>query len=162
MVIKQILSFALNEKGAFVREILLDELAKGLDALRVATLDSVTSAMTANLPFRPNSISSMTDEDITNLRILRRLILLLSGLQQTETSAMEVKGVGSYDIQKSSPNEAAFLPYGLVSGQEMLPLLSAIAELPPDSQQQLLRLPADLAGKLVSRVAARTIRWAFL
>ncbi|KAL0284710.1 UNVERIFIED_CONTAM: putative aarF domain-containing protein kinase, chloroplastic [Sesamum angustifolium] len=127
MVIK-ILSFALNEKGAFVREILLDELAKGLDALRVATLDSVTSAMTANLPFRPNSISSMTDEDITNLRILRRLMLLLSGLQQTETSAMEVKGVGSYDIQKSSPNEAAFLPYGLVSGQEMLPLLSAIAE----------------------------------
>ncbi|XP_011074132.1 uncharacterized aarF domain-containing protein kinase At1g71810, chloroplastic [Sesamum indicum] len=162
MVIKQILSFALNEKGAFVREVLLDELAKGLDALGVATLDSVTSAMTANLPFRPNSISSMTDEDITNLRTLRRLMLLISGLQQTETSAMEVKGVGSYDTQKSFPNEAAFLPYGLVSGQEMLPLLSAIAELPPDSQQQLLRLPADLAGKLVSRVAARTIRRAFL
>ncbi|KAL0366455.1 UNVERIFIED_CONTAM: putative aarF domain-containing protein kinase, chloroplastic [Sesamum radiatum] len=123
MVIKQILSFALNEKGAFVREILLDELAKGLDALRVAALDSVTSAMTANLPFRPTSISSMTDEDITNLRTLRRLMLLLSGLQQTETSVMEVKEVGSYDIQKSSPNEAAFLPYGLISGQEMLPLI---------------------------------------
>ncbi|KAK4434149.1 putative aarF domain-containing protein kinase, chloroplastic [Sesamum alatum] len=162
MVIKQMLSFALNEQGAFVREILLDELAKGLDALGVATLDSVTSAMTANLPFRPNSISSMTDEDMTNLRTLRRLMLLLSGLQQTETSVMEVKGVGLYDGQKSSANEAALLPYGLVSGQEMLPLLSAIAELPPDSQQQLLRLPSDLAGKLVSRVAARTIRRAFL
>ncbi|KAI3459985.1 hypothetical protein Pfo_016648 [Paulownia fortunei] len=162
MVIKQILSFALNEKGAFVRQILLEEFAKGLDALGLATLDSITSAVTANLPFRPYSFSSMTDEDITNLRTLRRLMLLLSGLQQAETSVQKVKGVSVYDSEKPSPIEAALLPYGLVSGQEMLPLLSVIAELPQDSQQQLLRLPADLAGKLVSRVAARTIRRAFL
>ncbi|KAG8369252.1 hypothetical protein BUALT_Bualt15G0132200 [Buddleja alternifolia] len=158
MAIKQILSFALNEKGSFVREILLQELAKGLDALGVATLNS----MTANLPFGPSSVSSMTDEDITNLRTLRRLMLLLSGLQQTETSVKEVKGVNSNGNLKPSSNELSLLPYGMVSGQEMLPLLSAIAELPQDSQQQLLRLPADLAGKLVSRVAARTIRRAFL
>ncbi|KAL8497513.1 hypothetical protein ACS0TY_021009 [Phlomoides rotata] len=79
--------FALNEKGAFVREILVEELAKGLDALGLATLESITSAMIANLPFRPNPISSMTDDDITNLRTLRHLVLLLSGPQQTETSA---------------------------------------------------------------------------
>ncbi|KAH6778226.1 Protein kinase superfamily protein [Perilla frutescens var. hirtella] len=160
-IIKQVLSFTLDEKGAFVREILLDELAKGLDALGAATLDSLTS-MTANLPFRTSSTSSMTNEDIANLRTLRRLMLLVSELQRTETSAVGVKEVGSYDIQKQSSDGAALLPYGLEYAQEMLPLISAIAELPQDSQQQLLRLPADLAGKLVSRVAARTLRRAFL
>ncbi|KAH6768323.1 Protein kinase superfamily protein [Perilla frutescens var. frutescens] len=160
-IIKQVLSFTLDEKGAFVREILLEELAKGLDALGAATLDSLTS-MTANLPFRTSSTSSMTNEDIANLRTLRRLMLLVSELQRTETSAVGVKEVGSYDIQKQSSDGAALLPYGLEYAQEMLPLISAISELPQDSQQQLLRLPADLAGKLVSRVAARTLRRAFL
>ncbi|EYU36535.1 hypothetical protein ABFS82_14G277200 [Erythranthe guttata] len=153
MVIKQVLSLALNEKGASVREILLEEVAKGLDALGLATLDSMISAMTANLPFRPYSSSSMTTEDITNLRTLQSLVLLLSRLQQTETSVTEVKG-SSVAIQKPYSNEAA-----LISGQEML---SVISELPQDLQQQLLRLPADLAGKLVSRVFARTVRRAFL
>lgn len=35
-------------------------------------------------------------------------------------------------------------------------------QLPPDLQQQVLRLPADLAGKLVSRIVARTLRRLFL
>ncbi|KAL1535145.1 hypothetical protein AAHA92_31232 [Salvia divinorum] len=151
-MIKQVLSFTLDETGAFVREILLDEFAKGLDALGLATLDSLT----ANLPFRPSS-TSMTDEDINNLQTLRRLTLLISELQQTETSAVGV------NIQKQQSDGAALLPYGAKSAQEMLPLLfSAISELPQDSQQQLLRLPADLAGKLVSRIAARTLKRAFL
>ncbi|CAA0842041.1 Uncharacterized aarF domain-containing protein kinase - chloroplastic [Striga hermonthica] len=161
MVTKQILSFALDEKGAFVREILLEEFSKGLDALGLATLDSITSTITGNLPFRPYPVSSLTNEDITNLRTLQRLMQLLSGLQPTETPA-EVKGVNLYDSQNPSSSEAGLLPYGIVWGQEMLPLLSVIAELPQDSKQQLLRLPADLAGKLVSRAAARTIRRAFM
>ncbi|KAL8487019.1 hypothetical protein ACS0TY_023642 [Phlomoides rotata] len=164
MVIQQMLSFALNEKGAFVREILVEELAKGLDALGLATLESITSAMTANLPFRPNPISSMTDDDITNLRTLRRFVLLLSGPQQTETPASQQlpEGVGSKDGQKQFSDQVAFLPYGLVSGQELQPLLSAIFELPQASQQVLLRLPADVAGKLASRVVARIVRRTFL
>ncbi|GER35960.1 protein kinase superfamily protein [Striga asiatica] len=161
MVTKQILSFALDEKGAFVREILLEEFSKGLDALGLATLDSITSAITGNLPFRPYPASSLTDEDITNLRTLQRLMQLLSGLQHTETPG-EVKGVNLYDSRNPSSSEAGLLPYGIVSGQEMLPLLSLIAELPQDSKYQLLRLPADLAGKLVSRAAARTIRRAIV
>lgn len=35
-------------------------------------------------------------------------------------------------------------------------------QLPPESQQQLLSLPADLAGRLTSRIAARTLRRMFL
>lgn len=56
-----------------------------MDALGLATLDSITSA----LPFAAStSYSSMTDEDIINLRTLRRLLLLLSGIQQNESSNM--------------------------------------------------------------------------
>ncbi|GFP79015.1 uncharacterized aarf domain-containing protein kinase at1g71810 chloroplastic [Phtheirospermum japonicum] len=177
MVIKQLLSFALNEKGAFVRDILLEEFAKGLDALGLATLDSITLAMTGNLPFRPYPVSSMTDEDITNLKTLRRLMILLSGLQQTENSVklnksihqdmqvssssaqlndfmlrLEVKGVGSYLIQKPSSDEAALLPYGLISGQEMLPLLSVIAE------DRETGFPVNRSGNSVSCTDHRALR----
>lgn len=38
----------------------------------------------------------------------------------------------------------------------------SIWQLPPDLQQQVLRLPADLTGKLVSRIAARALRRLFL
>ncbi|XP_051126452.1 uncharacterized aarF domain-containing protein kinase At1g71810, chloroplastic isoform X2 [Andrographis paniculata] len=164
MAIKQILSFTLNERGAFVREILLDELTKGVDALGIATMDSIQSTLTANLPFRPKPPSSLTDEDIANLRTLRRLMQLLSGLQQAEISQVDVKGIDASNRRKQPSNEAsaALIPTGMLSGQEMLPLLSVIVELPQDSQQQLLRLPADFAGKLVSRVVARIIRRAFL
>ncbi|XP_042009199.1 uncharacterized aarF domain-containing protein kinase At1g71810, chloroplastic-like [Salvia splendens] len=117
-MIKQVFSFTLDETGAFVREILLDEFAKGLDALGLATLDSLRG----NLPFRPSS-TSMTDEDINNLQTLRRLTLLISELQQTETSAVGV------NIQKQPSDGVALLPYGSKSAQEMLPVLfSAISE----------------------------------
>ncbi|KAF6175614.1 hypothetical protein GIB67_022616 [Kingdonia uniflora] len=85
VVIKEILSFTLTEKGAFVREIVLQEFAKGLDALGLATRDSITAAATSRLPFTGTfSSSSMTVEDINNLRTLRRLMLLLAGLQNNE------------------------------------------------------------------------------
>lgn len=161
MFIRQIVSFALNEKSAFIREILLEEFAKGLDALGISTFNSITSALTVNLPFRPDSVSLLTDEDINNLRTMQHLIALFSGIQRPETSVKDIKKVISYEVLKRSSNEDSLLPYLLESGQEMLPLLSVIAELPQESQQQLLQLPADLAGKLVSRAAARIIRQAF-
>ncbi|XP_073119384.1 uncharacterized aarF domain-containing protein kinase At1g71810, chloroplastic isoform X2 [Henckelia pumila] len=154
MFIRQIVSFALNEKSAFMREILLEEFAKGLDALGIATFNSITS-------FRPDAVSLLTDEDIRNLRTLQHLIALFSGIQRAETSVKDINKATSYEVQKRSSNEDSLLPYLLESGREMLPLLSVILELPQESQQQLLQLPADLAGKLVSRAAARTIRQAF-
>ncbi|KAH7835251.1 hypothetical protein Vadar_024392 [Vaccinium darrowii] len=154
IVVKEILSFTLTEKGEFVREILLQEFAKGLDALGIATVDSITYAATAGLPFAPSrSFSSMTDEDVINLRTLQRLVLLLSGIQENESSITGVDG---------SNREALLVLYQFASVQEILPLLSVIFELPPDLQQQVLRLPADLGGKLISRIAARTLQRLFL
>lgn len=59
--------------------------AQGLDALGVATVDSFTNAAASRLPFvAPLSSSLMADEDVENLRTLRRLLLLLSRLQKDE------------------------------------------------------------------------------
>ncbi|KAG6673812.1 hypothetical protein I3842_15G010400 [Carya illinoinensis] len=161
VVIKQVLSFTLTEKGSFVRDMLLQEIAKGLDALGLATLNSITSTAIPFMSFIP--VSSMTDEDTTNLRTLSRLLLLLSGYQQTENSVGGLGGGVSPDKnQKLCPEEASSVFNQLASVQEILPILSVISELPPESQQQLLGLPADLAGRLSSRVAARTIRRMFL
>ncbi|KAB1220770.1 hypothetical protein CJ030_MR3G015523 [Morella rubra] len=149
VVIKQVLDFTLNEKG--------------LDALGLATLDSITSRATASLPFISFfSCPSMTEEDMENLRTLNRLMLLLSGYQQTENSTMGVAVVRSSENQELYLTEVSSVFNQLPSIQEILPILSVITELPPESQQQLLSLPANLAGRLTSRVAARTLRRMFL
>ncbi|XP_034228590.1 uncharacterized aarF domain-containing protein kinase At1g71810, chloroplastic-like isoform X1 [Prunus dulcis] len=159
VVIKQILSFMLAEKGAFVRDILLQEFAKGLDALGLATLDSITTLATASIPFTSTfSFSTMTNEDKINLRTLHRLLLLLSGLQGIENSKAVIKEDIPYNNQQMNLEEASLVFNQLASIQDILPILSVISELPPESQQQLLNLPADLTGRLISRAAARTIR----
>lgn len=151
VVIKQILSFTLTDKGAFVREILLEEFAKGLDALGLATLDSISSVAISSIPFSTSSsFSSMSNEDINNLRTLRRLVLLMSGFQNKESSKTGTEGETSLVLNR------------FASVQEILPILSVIPELPTELQLELLGLPGDLAGKLISRVAARTIRRFFI
>ncbi|KAF3445345.1 hypothetical protein FNV43_RR10521 [Rhamnella rubrinervis] len=159
VVIRQMLSLMLTDKGAFVRDILLQELAKGLDALGLATLDSVSSMAIANLPFGDTfSFSTMTAEDKNNLRTLYHLMLLFSRLQSSEGSSRGVRGVSPQMIQSTNLEELSLVFSQLASLQEILPLLSVIPELPTESQQQLLNLPADLSGRLISRITARTIR----
>uniref|UniRef100_A0A803NGY2 ABC1 atypical kinase-like domain-containing protein n=1 Tax=Cannabis sativa TaxID=3483 RepID=A0A803NGY2_CANSA len=160
VVIKQVLSFMLTEKGSFVRDILLQELAKGLDALGLA----LSSAATARLPFGITfSISRMTDEDKINLTTLYRLLLLMASVQETGNSGKVVGvGVGQQKNQEINLEDVSSVLNQLASIDEVLPILSIIPELPPESQQQLLNLPVDLSGRLISRVAARTIRRVFV
>ncbi|XP_011026287.1 PREDICTED: LOW QUALITY PROTEIN: uncharacterized aarF domain-containing protein kinase At1g71810, chloroplastic [Populus euphratica] len=164
VAVKQILSFMLTEKGAFVREILLQEIAKGLDAFGLATLDYLTYMASTSIPFpfAASSSSSMTKEDMMNLRTFRRLMLLLSGFQKNGGSPVEVERTVPSKNQNMHSEEASLIFYQFPSVEVILPILSVIPELPPELQQQLLLLPADLAGRLISRVAARTIRRVFL
>nr|XP_043606859.1 uncharacterized aarF domain-containing protein kinase At1g71810, chloroplastic [Erigeron canadensis] len=158
VVIKQIMSFTLTEKGAFVREILLQEFAKGVDALGLATLESLTSAATASLPFAPSPPSSLTNEDFINLRNLHRLLQLLSGSPKIEDSETGDVAFSIYANRRTNSEEVSLVLNEFTSIQEILPLLNVIPELPPDLQRQLIRLPVDLVGKVVSRVVARTLR----
>ncbi|XP_073260724.1 uncharacterized aarF domain-containing protein kinase At1g71810, chloroplastic isoform X2 [Populus alba] len=162
VAVKQILSFTLTEKGAFVREILLQEIAKGLDAFGLATLDYLTSMANTSIPFAASSSSSMTEEDMMNLRTFRRLMLILSGFQKNGGSPVELKRTVPSKNQNMYSEEASLIFYQFPSVEEILPILSVFPELPPELQQQLLLLPADLAGRLISRVTARTIRRVFL
>ncbi|XP_062098319.1 uncharacterized aarF domain-containing protein kinase At1g71810, chloroplastic isoform X2 [Humulus lupulus] len=160
VVIKQVLSFMLTEKGSFVRDMLLQELAKGLDALGLA----LSSAATARLPLGITlSSSRMTEEDKTNLRTLYRLLLLMSKVQETGNSRRGVGvGVGQQKNEEINLEDVSSVLNQLASIDEVLPILSIIPELPPESQQRLLNLPVDLSGRLISRAAARTIRRVFV
>ncbi|XP_024007505.1 uncharacterized aarF domain-containing protein kinase At1g71810, chloroplastic isoform X1 [Eutrema salsugineum] len=163
IAMKQILAFTFTEQGSFVREILLGEFAKGLDAFGLATLDSFTSVASTTMPFsgsRP--LNSLTEEDMSNLRTFSRLISLFSGMQRAETVSTQVKAVSKYGEALTPLDEASLVMYQLPSAQEMLPILSILPELPQESQQRLLQLPGDLVGRLLSRAFARTIRRMFL
>eukprot|EP00268_Persea_americana_P031559 TRINITY_DN3077_c0_g1_i14.p2 TRINITY_DN3077_c0_g1~~TRINITY_DN3077_c0_g1_i14.p2 ORF type:complete len:132 (-),score=25.62 TRINITY_DN3077_c0_g1_i14:337-732(-) len=126
---------------------------QGIDSLGLATLESVTSSFPFSSAFSSSSL--MADEDINNLRTLRRLMLLLSGLQESKNGVKEVKINKNYG---TNLEEGSLVLSQLATVQDMLPVLSVIPELPLESQQQILRMPAELAGRLVSRAVARTIR----
>ncbi|XP_020695226.1 uncharacterized aarF domain-containing protein kinase At1g71810, chloroplastic [Dendrobium catenatum] len=151
---KQAVSFTLSAKGAFVREILLQEFAKGLDALSLATMNYVSSS-TSIIPF---SSVPMADEDRNNLRTLSRLILLLYRLQKQDYTSAESRVANDGNEIKVGMEEVSMVLYQMTSVQDILPIFSIIPELPVESQQELVRLPADLAARLVSRMVARTIR----
>ncbi|XP_019461710.1 PREDICTED: uncharacterized aarF domain-containing protein kinase At1g71810, chloroplastic [Lupinus angustifolius] len=159
MVVKEILSFTLTEKGEFVREIIVQEFAKGLDALGLATLETAAARVPFNGFFFP---SLMTEEDMTNLRNFQRLLLLLLGTRREENSNAQSGPVSDDQNQIPDMEELSLVLNQPRSIQEILPVLSVIPELSPESQQQLLQLPSDLVRQLISRAAARTIRRVFL
>ncbi|CAO2036699.1 unnamed protein product [Urochloa humidicola] len=161
--IKQVLSFTLTDQGAFVKDLLLQEIAKGIDALGVATLSSATSAAASRLPFAgdPSTLTSLDDEDVTNLRNLYRLLLLLSKVSQKENSS-PISGNNDASENGVKADELSLALYEMTSLPEFLPVLSIIPELPPESQQQLLLLPTDLAHRILSRAVARTIKRMFM
>ncbi|CAN1294073.1 Uncharacterized aarF domain-containing protein kinase At1g71810, chloroplastic [Linum perenne] len=94
---------SLLSEGSFIREILLQEVAKGLDALGLATIDSLTSGATAGIPFTMSlTSSSMTEEDRMNLIVLRRLFFLLSvGLKKGSTNMVRALYYGVQCCYKS-------------------------------------------------------------
>ena len=56
--------------------------AQGLDAFGLATVDSLSNTAASRLLFSASFRSSLLDdEDIQNLRTLRRLLLLISQIQ---------------------------------------------------------------------------------
>ncbi|KAG8066429.1 hypothetical protein GUJ93_ZPchr0004g38148 [Zizania palustris] len=161
--IKQVLSFTLTEQGAFVKDLLLQEIAKGLDALGVATLSSATSAAASRLPFAvPLPSPSLDNEDATNLRNLYRLLLLLSKVPQKEDSSPILGYNSTREKEGDNTDDISLVLYQMRSLPEFLPVLSVIPELPPEAQQQFLLLPADLTNRVLSRAFARTIRRIFM
>ncbi|CAI5958683.1 unnamed protein product [Closterium sp. NIES-65] len=83
--LKRILKFGLSEEGRFIRELLLDEVAKGLDALNRVTLDDSSAALLSRLPPAlrpafPGALQLATEEDKEHLENLRRLATIVADL----------------------------------------------------------------------------------
>ncbi|CAI8593828.1 unnamed protein product [Vicia faba] len=159
MVMKEILSFTLTEKGEFVRKIIVQEFAKGLDALGLATLETAAARVPFSTLFFP---SLLTEEDLVNLRTFQRLMLLLSGARRKEDFNTVDRKASPDQSRIAYTEELSLVLNQFDSIQDILPILSIITELPPESQQQLLQLPANLIRQLISRASARTIRKVFL
>ncbi|KAL2335002.1 hypothetical protein Fmac_016215 [Flemingia macrophylla] len=158
-VVKEILSFTLTKKGEFVRKIIVQEFAKGLDALGLATLETAA----ARVPFSGFFYSPlMTEEDIINLKTFQRLMLLLLGAKRKEEFNTGSRQADPGKNQILYMEQLPLVLNQVESIQDILPILSVILELPPESQQQLLQLPANLVRQLLSRAAARTVRRVFL
>ncbi|XP_057550219.1 uncharacterized aarF domain-containing protein kinase At1g71810, chloroplastic isoform X3 [Amaranthus tricolor] len=147
---KDILSFTLADQGSFIRNIFLEETAKGLDALGLATINSIS------IPFL--SIP-MSDEDVVNLRNFHRLVLLVSGIQGSDAKTESINDVRNRTSPAMDVNQ---LLNWLLDTQEIQPIFAYVNELPSEQQQQLYRLPVEVLARLLSRVAARTVRRYFL
>ncbi|XP_031491835.1 uncharacterized aarF domain-containing protein kinase At1g71810, chloroplastic isoform X1 [Nymphaea colorata] len=160
MAAKQLLYFTLSEKGEFLRDILLTEITKGLDALRVAAFNSIASrAMTLPFTLPLWSYSTMEEEDISNLRTLNRLVSLIARFSRNK-SPSAVNGVTDIDAETRTPEEEALLVLHQLGGlQDLLPsTFDVLSEISPEARQEVLLMPADIAGRLSSRIVARTIR----
>lgn len=150
------LFFVVDQKNLL--SLLLIITQQGLDALGLATLDSLASTTTPFSGSRP--FTSLTEEDMTNLRTFYRLISLFSGMRKDENvstvrnslsfrflkckfkccfailfifnvcapNLQQVKAVSKYGEALTPLDEASLVMYQLPSAQEMLPILSILPE----------------------------------
>ncbi|KAH9618054.1 hypothetical protein KSS87_019065 [Heliosperma pusillum] len=157
---KDIVSFTLAKQGSLLREIFLEETAKGLDALGLATFNSMTSISIASITFSvPFLAYPMTEEDIMNLRNFQRLVQLVSGF---EGPRIETEKINDDKSQRSALQEIPQLLNQLPSTWELQPILASVNELPLEEQQRLYSLPTEVLARLFSRMVARTLRRNFL
>ncbi|CAI7766143.1 unnamed protein product [Closterium sp. NIES-53] len=161
--LKRILKFGLSEEGRFIRELLLDEVAKGLDALNRVTLEDSSAALLSRLPPAlrpafPGALQLATEEDKEHLENLRRLATIVADLDpsggQGGGGSEGVGGGGESGgwggIQAAVDQATAII--------QRLPSREVFTELPLPAQQTALLLPVELAGRVASRTVARTIR----
>ena len=84
---RRLLKFGLSPEASFLREVLLDEIAKGLDALSRSQVEDSYEALRASLPSPWNLVlpapapSDLTYDDLEHLDNLRRLAALFALLQ---------------------------------------------------------------------------------
>ncbi|CAI5480949.1 unnamed protein product [Closterium sp. Yama58-4] len=162
--LKRILKFGLSEEGRFIRELLLDEVAKGLDALNRVTLDDSSAALLSRLPpalrpALPGPLQLATEEDKEHLENLRRLATIVADLDPSG-------GQGDGGIEESVGGEGESGGWGGIQAAvdqataiiQRLPSREVFTELPLPAQQTALLLLVELAGRVASRTVARTIR----
>ncbi len=166
------LGLILSNNGAFVRGILVDELAKGADAFWRVSIDTLvltaykeihTSLMseTNDTVFLKNiseifaSIPALSDEN--DKEQLEGLGKLAATLQKTSAA----QGFGVFEetakTQESCNIQDQF--DALVNGIDWI--VREAQSLSPEERIRAIELPVEIAQNVTSRIAARAVRWIF-
>ncbi|KAG0566440.1 hypothetical protein M758_7G061900 [Ceratodon purpureus] len=83
-LMKRLLTFGLTDQGDFVRELILDELAKGIDALNRVAFDAAAHTIRTRSPISLPLIAPVTeDEDLKNLENLRQIMSIFNKSRNT-------------------------------------------------------------------------------
>eukprot|EP00850_Spirogloea_muscicola_P021698 SM000258S09114 [mRNA] locus=s258:166872:173607:- [translate_table: standard] len=170
--LKKVLTFALSNEGTFVRETLLDEIVKGIDAFNRAAIDAGTDALAASLPFDIPLPQRLTEaEDYEHLKNLRKIAALLQGDSGKSPAVVASPAVASMSQVSTSPITTSGTAYTTTlvvnsssqvivdtRGEQENEEILTWDDLPLIAQQQAVLLPAEVIGLLTSRALARTIR----
>jgi aarF domain-containing kinase len=168
----------LSEEGSFLRFVIVDELAKGLDAAARLSLDDAkkrlrtmllgnaegqrTPITTAETPVAvaisaafASAPNLSDDADAEQMAGLQRLADLLQEIAR-EAASQRIQGLGAGGGGAAPASEGTG---PLQAGAHLLQwAVSNVAALPPAQQQTLLRVPVEVASRLTSRAAARTLK----
>lgn len=162
------LALILSSRGTFVREIVVNELGKGADALWRVTCDSVIAELGSTALNGPTSapflkelsnLSLSTEDDREQLEGLIRLATVLR-----DTSSAEGFGaIGNNDKERGGESRSQQTP--CATAEELLNafdwLVREYQTLTPEERQRALQMPLDIGVNAGQRVSARFLRWWF-
>ena len=179
------LALVLSPDGEFVRGIVVDELAKGVDAFwRVAVDDAIVQAYTeihmsmqkspgvGRAPLLKNlldffsSVPSLSNDDdrrqLEGLYSMANTLQKISAAKKEATSSKQVLE----DVEQASKEQQQNTQCGILEGiEQAFEFLEwALKEgqtLSPEERTQALLLPLDVAREASSRLVARAIRCAY-
>lgn len=165
------LQFLLREEGEFVREILTDEVAKGMDAAWRLGLDNLVThtrhAIIASIkggPWGRDDMGSPVTGQANLVQVVES-ILELPALAEEEDKE-QVEGIwhlaqAMQRIGDGQDVETSQMGHIQEAAMALSWLVQEIEGLPDDAREEAKRIPATLAGKVSSRFFARAIRAGF-
>ncbi|CAG9466453.1 unnamed protein product [Pedinophyceae sp. YPF-701] len=170
----------LSDEGRYVRDILVEELAKGVDAAWRVVIDSAVDSSIRDPLTRAGDAALALGADGTGVPLLpgRRLavalreavpslaeeddVAQLRGIQRLATALAEISvagGGGAGNGSASGGRLRRSLRGPIVQAAGILEWVSVeAAALTPAARQAALRLPMDVLRRAASRAAARTVR----
>ncbi|KAG1672433.1 hypothetical protein FOA52_013219 [Chlamydomonas sp. UWO 241] len=164
------LQLLLSTDGTFVRDIVLDEVAKGVDAAWRLSFDSLgrnvgppISTLLLALPRLSDREDEEQVEGLTNLATaLYRIANTTDGAEGAD-AASNGSALGSLQLLPELLPALPLLPEGSVHAVRQAAsflqwLASELATLPPGERNTALYLPIDVASRVSGRVLARAIR----
>mmetsp|Transcript_17319 Transcript_17319/g.30923 ORF Transcript_17319/g.30923 Transcript_17319/m.30923 type:complete len:842 (-) Transcript_17319:136-2661(-) len=166
------ISLILSEDGDFIRDIILEEISRGLDsAIRIQLDESVRVAKSTVLTVlgvagREKDVLSGVFRDYPGSSVVQAIVALpnaselsdkeqIDGLTRLSSQLQRLAGHETSGIRDSSSAQRS----SIAKAAALLRWLTVeVGQLPGPQRTEALKIPATLAQKVSSRLTARTIR----